>query len=152
MPDVTSPRRPSVLVVDDEPVVLDGIRRLLQRAGLHVFAANSGADAKDVLRRAHIDALVLDYLIPDVRGDVLYWLAIGMQGHLERRAVFLTGDITPQVEATIAETGCLQLGKPFDIPLFIEMVRALVRDKDGDASTSSDTTAPDGPPGRRVAG
>ncbi len=61
-----------VLVVDDEPQILRGLRVVLRRAGFHVDVAASVAEALDALAVRPPDALVLDLILPDGTGvDVL---------------------------------------------------------------------------------
>jgi len=63
---------PRVLVVDDEPQILRGVRVVLRNAGFHVDTAETVAEALDALAVRPPDALVLDLMLPDGTGvDVL---------------------------------------------------------------------------------
>jgi two-component system KDP operon response regulator KdpE len=68
MPDRTAERPPCVLVVDDEPHVLDAIRSLLTAHGFAVRAAPSGAAALEVAAAEFPDVVLLDLLMPDMDG------------------------------------------------------------------------------------
>ena len=58
-----------ILLVDDEPVVLETVRRLLERLGATVFSFSSGAEALDTLERiADISAIFLDVTMPGMDG------------------------------------------------------------------------------------
>ena len=73
----------TVLVVDDDPDVLDVIETMLEDLGCKVIAANSGADALDKL--AHDDEISI--LITDINMP-------GMDGHeLAERAARLRRDL-----------------------------------------------------------
>jgi DNA-binding NtrC family response regulator len=113
------------LVVDDEAAIGRALELLLTRAGFTVDVVRTGAAAEALLAERHIDCLVLDYRIPDVRGDELYMYAAGAQPHLRGRAIFMTGDITERVHATLDETGCMRMEKPFDVHDMLEAVRRL---------------------------
>jgi CheY-like chemotaxis protein len=63
------PRR--ILLVDDEPIVLDSIRRLLQFDGHSVEVAASGAGALALLQESYFDLVVTDYEMPVMKGDKL---------------------------------------------------------------------------------
>ena len=115
-------RQPRVLVVDDEEAIGRALRLLLSRAAYAVDVVRTGAAAEVLLAERHYDCLVLDYRIPDVRGDELYLYATGVQPHLRGRAVFMTGDITERVHAMIDETGCHRLEKPFDVHAMLAAV------------------------------
>jgi len=61
-----------VLVVDDEPQILRGVRVVLRNAGFQVDTAGTVAEALDALAVRPPDALVLDLVLPDGTGvDVL---------------------------------------------------------------------------------
>ena len=57
-----------ILVVDDEPDLLELVRINLVRAGHEVSTAETGRDALDELKRAKPDLLVLDLMLPDYSG------------------------------------------------------------------------------------
>jgi DNA-binding NarL/FixJ family response regulator len=58
-----------VMLVDDHPVVRDGLRAALERAGDQVVAeAGDGGEAIDLARDAMPDVIVMDLLLPTVSG------------------------------------------------------------------------------------
>jgi DNA-binding NarL/FixJ family response regulator len=58
-----------VLIVDDHPLVLDGLRLALELAGMEVVAtATSGAGAVEAARRHGPDVVVMDVQLPDGTG------------------------------------------------------------------------------------
>ncbi|HXK25582.1 MAG TPA: response regulator [Myxococcota bacterium] len=57
-----------ILVVDDEPDLLELVRINLRQAGYEVETAETGRDALDLLRRSPPDLVVLDLMLPDVSG------------------------------------------------------------------------------------
>jgi CheY-like chemotaxis protein len=60
----------TVLIVDDEDQIRRMFRRALEAAGYRVFEASSGREGLTVLeRQTHIDLLVTDLQMPDMRGD-----------------------------------------------------------------------------------
>jgi len=58
-----------ILVVDDEPDLLELVRFNLDRAGFRVETAASGEEALARLRRSTPDLLVLDLMLPDLSGE-----------------------------------------------------------------------------------
>jgi two-component system phosphate regulon response regulator PhoB len=60
-----------VLVVDDEPDLLELVRVNLSQSGYTVETAASGTDALAALRRAPPDVMVLDLMLPDLSGTEL---------------------------------------------------------------------------------
>jgi DNA-binding NtrC family response regulator len=59
----------TVLVVDDERVIREGLRRLLSSEGYRVLTACNGQEALDVLRSENIDAVLCDLKMP-VKGAI----------------------------------------------------------------------------------
>jgi DNA-binding response OmpR family regulator len=123
---VNGERRIRVLVVDDEPAICRALAIALQRAGCEAVTATSGDAALVVLHAGHVDALVLDLRIPDVRGDALFHLATALQPHLRRQAMFVTGDVTERAEVLIRACGVPYVRKPFVLADITDTVRALV--------------------------
>ena len=60
-----------VLVVDDEPDLLELVRINLAQSGYTVETAASGSDALAALRRAPPDVMILDLMLPDLSGTEL---------------------------------------------------------------------------------
>lgn len=112
----------TLLVVDDEPVIARGLAALLSRRGFKVLTAMSGSAAREILSHQHVDGLLIDYRVADLRGDVLLAGAVAIQPHLRTHTVFLTGDISDTAREVLAETGCPVVMKPFDT---VELVRVL---------------------------
>jgi two-component system phosphate regulon response regulator PhoB len=57
-----------ILVVDDEPDLLELVRVNLRQAGYEVETAEAGREALDRLRRRPPDLMVLDLMLPDLSG------------------------------------------------------------------------------------
>jgi two-component system phosphate regulon response regulator PhoB len=60
-----------ILVVDDEPDLLELVRFNLAQAGYAVVTASTGAEAIEELRRGAPDLVILDLMLPDVSGTEL---------------------------------------------------------------------------------
>ena len=57
-----------ILVVDDEPAILDMILAILREEGYTALAAESGPRALDLLPREQPDVLLLDLMMPGMDG------------------------------------------------------------------------------------
>jgi two-component system phosphate regulon response regulator PhoB len=57
-----------ILVVDDEPDLLELVRVNLRQAGYEVETSETGREALELLRRSPPDLVVLDLMLPDVSG------------------------------------------------------------------------------------
>jgi DNA-binding response OmpR family regulator len=61
-----------ILIVEDEPSILESLGFILQRAGFEVDTATDGTDALNRLRRQTYSGLILDIMLPGMNGfDVL---------------------------------------------------------------------------------
>lgn len=72
----------TVLVVDDEEIVLNVGRHGLERAGYNVLTASSGADAIEVFRERHeeIGLIILDMTMPRMSGEETFRALRDIQG------------------------------------------------------------------------
>ena len=61
-----------VLLIEDEPNLIEAIRFLLTRDGWNVETHSDGSDAVEVVRRARPDLVILDMMLPGKSGmDIL---------------------------------------------------------------------------------
>ena len=60
---------PRVLVVDDEPLIVSGLRIFLEDEGMHVDCAGSGEEAVNIVRNdSGIDVCIMDMRLPGMDG------------------------------------------------------------------------------------
>lgn len=90
---------PRVLVVDDEPVVVNSIRKTLSRKSFRVEEAFSGREAMERIMAESFDLVLLDMRLPDANG--LDLVADMKKRKPELRVVIVTGyaSIDTAVEA-----------------------------------------------------
>jgi len=121
-----------ILLLDDEPAICKALSLALTRAGYRVSASTSGEHGISIVRSEHVDALIIDLRIPDMRGDTFFELAAAIQPHLRSRSLFTTGDITERAQELIEACNCPMLRKPFDLKELIDWCRR-VQSKAADA-------------------
>jgi two-component system response regulator GlrR len=112
-----------ILLLDDEPAICKALSLALTRAGYRVSASTSGEAGLETVRGEHVDAMIIDLRIPDMRGDTFFELAAAIQPHLRSRSLFTTGDITERAQELIEACNCPMLRKPFDLKELIDWVR-----------------------------
>jgi CheY-like chemotaxis protein len=66
--DDTTPGRPTVLAIDDEPAAVEMYRAMLEPSGFDVVVATSGTAGVAAAKRHRPDAVVLDLTMPDMDG------------------------------------------------------------------------------------
>ncbi len=84
-------RRPRVLVIDDEPMLVRVIRGFLVGEA-DVVVASSGAEGAAIIREdCRFDVVLCDLIMPGISGVALYERLGRKCPDLQRRLVFLTG-------------------------------------------------------------
>ncbi|HEY4247703.1 MAG TPA: response regulator [Lacunisphaera sp.] len=69
----SNPRDSTILLVDDDPAVLEGLRRVLLAEGWDVIATGSGENALEFLQRHQPDLMITDLSMDEVTGwDLLF--------------------------------------------------------------------------------
>ena len=63
-----SSAQPALLLVDDEPSILNALRRLFRRAGYRVLTANGGAEALELLAVNPVQIIISDQRMPEMSG------------------------------------------------------------------------------------
>ena len=107
--------QPSVLVVDDDPVVRDLLRRILGSAGVAVRTAGDGVEALDMMDAHAPDLVLLDRFMPRLEGGtVLYEMRSRI--NLKSTPVMILTAMANQGEArSWFERGAADfIPKPFD--------------------------------------
>ena len=104
--------KPSVLVIDDEPLVAKLLETILRRAW-DVTVASSGAEALELVAGRRFDVILCDLMMPGMSGiDVAGTLGERDPDH-RRRMLFLTGGaVTIEAEQFLARADVRHLTKP----------------------------------------
>lgn len=61
----------NILIVDDEKLIVKGLKHSLEQQGYDVFAAYDGAAALNIIEDEKIDFIILDLMLPDTDGMLL---------------------------------------------------------------------------------
>ncbi|MDR1087982.1 MAG: response regulator transcription factor [Coriobacteriales bacterium] len=59
----------TILVVDDEPKIVEVLCALFESQGFKVFSAENGARALDIFNRENISLVLLDLMLPGISGE-----------------------------------------------------------------------------------
>ncbi|MCE7009628.1 response regulator transcription factor [Kibdelosporangium philippinense] len=129
----------TVLVVDDEPNILELLSAALRLSGFVVHAADCGAEALAAARRIRPDIVVLDVMLPDTDG---FTLARGLRTIQDRLPVlFLTArDAVEDRIAGLTAGGDDYVTKPFSLEEVVLRLRAILRRTNGAETPRDDGT------------
>ena len=119
-------REARVLVVDDDPVVLDLVRGIVAGAGYVAIAAPDGDRAVELLKEEAADLVFLDVLLPSTSSLEVFRTA--KQVNPRVTVVLMTGYPEHPVVAEAMALGPLMLlRKPFGIPQVAEILGMVFR-------------------------
>jgi len=117
----------TVLLIDDEEIVLDTGEQMLRRLGYEVFLASSGQEALELYERDHnkIDLVLIDMVMPAIGGGEAY---DRMKEINPKVKVLLSSGYSIDGEATeILERGCDGfIQKPFDLEQLSRSIRDIL--------------------------
>jgi two-component system OmpR family response regulator len=132
-----------ILVVDDEPSIVDAVATALRYEGYDVEEASNGRDALGAVVRSEPDLIVLDWMLPDLDG-IEVGKRLREQG-FKTAILFLTAkDSTENKVEALRAGGDDYVTKPFSLAEVVARVQAILRrtagDLPGDVLTFADVT------------
>jgi CheY-like chemotaxis protein len=108
-----------ILIVDDEPGILQFLRKVLTDEGHEVETADNVPDALDRIQSDRYNLILLDIKLPGLSGIELYKRIPKIARSLTKRVVFITGDVMgADTQDFLARTKAPYLMKPFDTEQF----------------------------------
>ncbi len=127
-PTTPQPDRVNVLVVDDVAENLVAMRALLQRDGVEVLCASSGAEALELLLSHEVAVALLDVHMPEMDGFSLAELMRGASRSREVPIIFLTASPSdPRRAFKGYEAGAVDfLHKPVEPQVILGKVKVFV--------------------------
>jgi CheY-like chemotaxis protein len=116
--------RHTILVVDDDPPILQAVRRILEQGDYMVLTSPSGDHAWDVIKRGHakVDLVLTDIVMPGSIDGLSLAAKIG-QRRVKLPVLFMTGAL-PEGDERLAEITRekLLLRKPFSPKQLLEFI------------------------------
>jgi two-component system OmpR family response regulator len=120
-----------ILVVDDEPSIVDAVATALRYEGYEVVEAATGRDALEAVIRHEPDLVVLDWMLPDIEG-----IEVGRR--LRERGFKTAILFVTAKDATESKVDALRAGgddyvtKPFSLAEIVARIQAILRRTAGD--------------------
>ncbi len=119
----------TILVVDDEDMILQLTRRMLERSGYNVLTASDGSSALSIISRDPrcADLVLLDMTMPGMTGDQVLWELRQLNCTapvLISSGYSLGGSIQELVGVSGGAAGFLP--KPYDMHTLVETIRTLL--------------------------
>ncbi|MFG1701266.1 response regulator transcription factor [Nonomuraea sp. NPDC049309] len=124
-----------LLIVEDDPNILELLAASLRFAGFDVTTAKSGLDAVNAVQRHRPDLVVLDVMLPDLDGFEIVERMRG--GGMHTPVVFLTArDETEDKIRGLTIGGDDYVTKPFSLEEVVARIHAVLRRTSGDAQAA----------------
>jgi len=109
----------SILVVDDEPWILELAAKLLRADGHEVATARGGQEALELLGQRKFDVIVSDWKMPGLNGVRLYEHLVATDPATAKRMIFMTGDVVSDMfQKFLRQHSLLCISKPFSAAEF----------------------------------
>ncbi|AYV56237.1 hybrid sensor histidine kinase/response regulator [Leptospira kmetyi] len=115
----------NILIVDDEIMVLDVLKDILELSGCRVFSANNGKHALEIYQdpKNKIDLVISDLGMPDMSGDVLFTKLKNFDPSV--KVIITSGHIEREKKEKMLEEGVKNV---LDKPYKIEAVQTIVQE------------------------
>jgi DNA-binding NtrC family response regulator len=114
-------QRPKILIVDDDPSLLEALERSFLEAGEDVVAHGSFEDARRALHTTRFDALVTDVRLGAFNG--LQLAVIGRDTYPDIRLIVFSGFDDPVLRTEAEHVGATYLVKPVTGAKLLEIIR-----------------------------
>lgn len=105
--------RANILIVDDEPLVLDMFQRALEIDNFNVHTASNAAQAIKILGSRDIDVFICDVLLPD--SDGFHLLNLAKNRDEDTQVLLITAAPNPIDKARAIAMGAKYYSKPISI-------------------------------------
>lgn len=130
-----------ILLVDDEPDILEFLSYNLKKEGYTVFIANNGREAITIAKKESPDLIILDVMMPDMDGIETCREIREIPGLKNVMVAFLTARSEDYSQIAGFEVGADDyINKPIKPRVLISRIKALLR-RAGNSESSPDNTA-----------
>ncbi len=119
---------PRILVLDDEPIILELCVEFLGSEGYKVDTVSNGKEALDLLRKIDYDVVISDMKMPSLSGAEFYKLVNEKYPKVAKRIIFVTGDLLNlETKAFLESTNNPYLIKPFKLNELRNIVKEVLK-------------------------
>jgi CheY-like chemotaxis protein len=109
-----TPQGLRILIIEDEPQILDTLREILLRQGHRVDTAADGSRGLEMALKHDYNVILSDFRMPSLDGLGLYEALQRKRPKMIERLGFITGDtLAAEIQSFIADTRLPFLEKPF---------------------------------------
>ena len=118
-----------ILVIDDEPVVLNSCRKVLEEDGFDVYLVPSADEALKAMKKEVFDLLLVDVKMP--KHDGIYLIQKVKEKWPDVPIIVMSGYPTPDTITDGAKMGAAAfIAKPFTPDELLETIRQVIQKED----------------------
>ncbi|MGD9216142.1 MAG: PAS domain S-box protein, partial [Desulfobacteraceae bacterium] len=117
----------TILLVDDEPYIIDVAKMMLKGLGYTIITTSSGVDAVDIYKKKKesIDLVVLDLVMPDLGGESIFNMIRKINPKI--KVLFASGHyMSDQTRALLQTSSSDFLQKPFNLRQLSTKIRCIL--------------------------
>jgi CheY-like chemotaxis protein len=115
----------NILIVDDEPMIAELIKALLNRSG-NIDLAHNGQDALDLIEKNYYKLIITDIDMPVMNGITLYQETIAKFPESINKFLFITGNLSPKRQTFFDNNRLKCLEKPMQIDVLREEAKKIL--------------------------
>ncbi|MDH3638995.1 MAG: response regulator [Gammaproteobacteria bacterium] len=118
--------KPHILLVDDDPFLLQLMSLVFEQAGYRVDSAADGSAARDHVEQQPYDLIILDMQMPVMDGlGFLNWLRVEHKSQIP--VCVLTAENRDRIEDRIRQAGADWVGfKPIDTQVLLDQAHQIL--------------------------
>ena len=112
-----------IMIVEDDPSIIDYLADLFQDNGYETCTAANGAEALEIVKAENPDLITLDFEMPESWGNIFYRKIQKKEKYQNIPIIVISGIDAefPQLEKAVAT-----LRKPFDREELLEIVKKTI--------------------------
>lgn len=105
-----------ILVIEDEVLIQQSLKIMLERKGANVLTATRGSEALELIKNSDFDRIICDLMLQDITGFDIIEECKNKYNPIEiaQKFVIITAYSSEQVLSKATDYGCIVLNKPFD--------------------------------------
>lgn len=122
------PRQDTILIVEDEPLMLRLLEKFFLQHGYDILAAPDGEQAIEIYRsyKSRIDAVLLDIRLPKTTGEEVFHRL--KEENAAVKVVMASGYLAPGIKSDLGLAGVKGfVDKPYQLDQLVEVLRNIIK-------------------------
>jgi len=122
---MSAPRKENILIADDDKIIVDLVRCVLETDG-HIEVAGNGVEALAIIKKKYCKLIICDVHMPFMDGLTFYQECVRRFPNVTERFLFTTGSLSPERRSFFEEHDLKYFYKPLDVKEFKEASKKII--------------------------